>query len=266
MSLKNYLFIICACLITAAAVSTAARETYEDYRDKDQRKGYIKRDKPLSEEKTGRGDEFRDELRGAVRDEIDQSMSRERKASEKKVDKNDIITDVRQIVREEIEDAIKLKQKYYLTKGTIETGGFLSVQFKGLEGDSNDNNFIVKVFPLFNYFVGNTIAASLKGEAVFNLTTNSQAYNVGIGPMFVYGLTKSDDICFYAAIYLGVSMNSSLTNGFGYRYSNELGLKFVMTSGVILNFGTMIAFDDSGDQMTGFQNIIIPTVGITAWF
>lgn len=266
---------ICTVIITYSR-NSSAKETYEDYRT-DQSKFYNERslyrprkrynyNKPLSEMKTGERKNFMEDLRGAVRDEIDQSISKERRASKKKISEGKLIKEVRKIVREEINEAIRMKEKSYLYPGTFEAGGFVSLQTKGLEGSSSDNNFIVKVFPMISYFLGKNIALGVKGEAEFNFTTKKNSYNVGIGPQFVFGLTKKDDVCFYATIFAGVSSNSSLeSNQFGYRYGNEMGIKFVLSSGVIFSLGAMIVFDNAG-SIEGFQNIIVPALGITAWF
>ncbi len=257
-----------------------AQESYENYRSERSRysgsngseikysskRHYVKKDKPLSEIKPGDREELLDELRGAVRDEIDSSINKERKASKKVINKNKLVTDVRKIVREEIKDAIKIKERVYLQPGTFEVGGFVSGQLKGLKSDESDNNYRIKLLPMLNYFVVSNVALGLKGEADFNLTTSTQIYNAGIGPQFVYGLDDNDEFCFYTSIFAGASYNSALSNSWGFRYGNELGLKIVMRSGVIMNFGVMIAFDNAGDQKTGFQNIILPTIGISAWF
>ncbi len=173
---------------------------------------------------------------------------------------------MRRIVREEIEDAIKIRDKKYLVGGTWEAGGFISAQFKGLSSDENDNNFRFKVLPLVNYFLGRNLALSLRGEADFNITAGSQVYYVGAGPMFAFGIDKKEHFCFYTTIYAGMSVNTALSDSYGFRYGNEIGLKFILTSGVILNLGVMMAFDNAGEGVSGFQNIIIPTMGITAWF
>jgi len=39
-----------------------------------------------------------------------------------------------------------------------------------------------------------------------------------------------------------------------------------MSNGVIINAGVQLIFDNLGESVEGFQNIIVPTVGITAWF
>jgi len=249
---------------------TFSRESYEDYLDRRYERVYPKknttRDKPLSEIRPGEREELLDDLRNAVRDEIDDSLSKERKAKKKNINKNDIVNQVRAIVKEEIEDAIKLKQSRYLRRHTIELGGFVSYQVKGVESDENDNNNILKLYPQFSYFLGSNIALTMKGEAELNLTTDTQAYSGGIGPQFVFGITKRDEICFYAEMMGGISRNSALNDKIGYRYSNGMGLKFVMNSGVILNLGVQLVFDNLGDNVTGFQNIVVPTLGITAWF
>jgi len=245
-------------------VNTYAQKSYEDYVQVRDRK--MNRDRPLSEIRTGENEDVLDEVRGAVRDEIDDSISKERKASKKKIDKSKFIRDIRQIVREEIEDAIKIKGKRYLTEKTFEIGGFLSYQSKGIESNSADNNSIIKIFPMMSFFVHSNVAIWVKGAAMINLTSNTTSYNAGIGPQFIFALDRAEEICFYTTVFAGASKNSALKDSIGYRYGNELGLKFILTSGVILNLGVMIVFDNAGDKVTGFQNIIEPTIGISAWF
>jgi len=251
--------------------SIYGRESYEDYMNKNKKESNnknieIKRDKPLSEIKPEDKEELLDELRGAVREELDQSIKGEKNDKDKKINQGKFVDEVRSIVKEEIEDAIRIKQSKYLRRYTVELGGFISYQAKGVDSSAKDNNNLLKVFPQFAFFVDNNIALAVKGEAEFNLTNHTQAYSGGAGPMFVFGLTKKDDVCFYAEIMAGVSRNSQVSNKIGYRYSNGMGLKFVLTSGVIFNAGVQLVFDNLGQNVTGFQNIIVPTIGITAWF
>jgi hypothetical protein len=254
--------IIISLIITFTGIVVAERN-YEDYRD---RRYQNRRDRPLSEIRTGTRDDLLDEMRGAVRDEIDSSIHKERRASKRNINESKLIKDIREIIREEIEDAIRIKEKRFLAPWTIEIGGFISYQSKGLESSDADHNSIINFFPMINYFFHKNIAVNLQGEAAFNLTTDNQVYNLALGPVFVFGLDKDDSICFYASIVTGASVNTALENKWGYKYGNEIGLKFILTSGVILNVGTMIVFDNSGDEKTGFQNIIVPKIGITAWF
>lgn len=250
--------------LLSGSYTTSAEKSYEEYMEIRERK--VNRDRPLSEIRTGENEDVMDEVRGAVRDEIDDSMNKERKASKKKIDKSKFIRDIRQIIREEIEDAIKIKGKRYLAEKTFELGGFLSYQSKGLESNSSDNNTIIKIYPMMSYFVHPNVAIWLKGAAVINLTSNVTSYNAGIGPQFIFPLNRAEDICVYTIIFAGASKNSTLKDSIGYRYGNELGFKFILTSGVILNLGVSIVFDNAGDKVTGFQNIIEPTIGISAWF
>ncbi|MCP4132479.1 MAG: hypothetical protein GY754_16015 [bacterium] len=262
-SISTVLLII-FCILLFGEYTAFSREHYEDYRS--DRKRYERRDRPLSEIREEDREDILDDLRGAVREEIDESMSKERKASKKKIDESKLIQDVRQIVREEIEDAIKIKDSAYLKAGTWEVGGFFSFQVKALAGSTADNNTKLKLFPMVSYFLLTNLALGLKGEADLNLTTGTQSYTVGLGPQFIFGIDKADEICFYTTISLGVSIDTSRSSSLGYRFANELGVKFVLTSGVILNTGLMLVFDNGGDSMTGFQNLIIPAIGITAWF
>lgn len=263
-------FFLLSCLLAVFFFSSVfdqqitAQQSYEDYMYLREKK--LNRDRPLSEIRTGDSSDVMDDIRGAVREEIDETMNKERKASKKRIDKNSFIRDIRQIVREEIEDAIKIKEKSYLNFGTVEMGGFISYQSKGVESDENDNNTIIKLFPAVNFFIHSNVAIGLKGEADINLTLDTRSYNIGLGPVFIYGIDTADKFCFYASIFAGISMNTTLNDSFGYRYGNELGLKIILTSGVIMNLGVMIIFDNAGDNMTGFQNIIEPTIGISAWF
>jgi hypothetical protein len=241
----------------------SARESYEDYRGPKDK--YANKDKPLSEIRTGDSEDLMDDLRGAVRDEIDQSLSKERKASKKTINKDSLIKDVKKIVKEEIEDAIRIKDKKYLTKHTFEVGGFISFQSIGLAGTPVDTNLILKIFPVFNYFVIPNMALSFKATAEFNFTANTQAFDIGTGPLFAFGLDKKDEICFYTAIYIGMSMRSGST-AVGFRVTDEIGIKFVLTKGLVLSIGVGFAFDNSSVTVTGFQNLIIPAVGITGYF
>ncbi len=269
VNINYYIFPVILVIILSGLLY--GRESYEDYMEKNNKKNYnkdieIKRDKPLSEINPDDREELLDELRGAVREELDQSIKNENGDKNKKINQNKLVDEVRTIIKEEIEDAIKIKQNKYLRRYTIELGGFVSYQAKGVDSDEKDNNNILKVFPQFSFFVHSNVALALKGEAEFNLTNNTTAYSGGAGPQFIFGLTKKDDICFYADIMGGVSRNSELSKKLGYRYSNGLGLKFVMNSGVILSAGVQIVFDNLGENVTGFQNVIVPTLGITAWF
>jgi len=268
MRLKKIIqIIIIFTIFSYSSSSLFSRDSYENYREnRNKNEIYDTKERPLSEVRTGDNVELLDDLRGAVREEIDQTMSRERKASKKIINKNILIRDVRSIIRQEIEEAIRIKEKSYLKPGTFEVGGFMSFQSKGLSGSSADNNYRLKLFPLANYFLTSNFALGIKGEADINLTTSSHNYYIGVGPQFAFGLNRDDTICFYTTVFAGMSYNGAASKSIGFRYGNEIGLKFILTSGVILNAGVMILFDNSGDNVTGFQNLYVPTIGITAWF
>ncbi len=271
MRVKVILYPITIIVTIILSGSIYGRESYEDYMDKNNKDSYnknieIKRDKPLSEIKPEDREELLDELRGAVREELDQSIKDEKGDKDKKIYQGKFVEEVRSIVKEEIEDAIRIKQSKYLRKYTVELGGFVSYQAKGVDSDEQDNNNILKVFPQFAFFIDNNISLALKGEAEYNVTNKTKSYSGGAGPQFIFGITKKDDVCFYAEIMAGISRNSEVSNKFGYRYSNGFGLKFVLSSGVIFNTGVQLIFDNLGQNVTGFQNIIVPTIGITAWF
>jgi len=263
-------YILLFSLVIMFGTASSARESYEDYwknkKEKSEERTSVKRDRPLSEMKTGEREGLYDELRGAVREEIDSSLSKERKASKKKINEDKLISDVKKIVREEIEDAIRLKEKKYLRRGTMEIGGFVSLNMAGLEGNETDNNLVVKVFPMVNYFITDNIALGMKAAAEMNFTTDTQDYNGGIGPQFAFGMNDDETWIFYATMFAGISKSAAGGSSISYRYGNEIGIKVVLTSGVILNFGTMLVFDNGGSSGSGFQNIVVPAIGISAWF
>ncbi len=278
--MKHYLLKLFALfiLLVTIPVFIFSQESYEDYLDRRYDTGRennsgvntdehskTSEDTTLSEIRPVAREDLLEDLRNAVRDEIDVSLSKERKARTKNINKNDIVNQVRSIVKEEIEDAIKLKQSRYLKRHTMEAGGFISYQTRGVDSSESDYNKILRVFPQFSYFFTSNLAITMKGEAEFNLTNKTKAYSGGIGPKFVFGITEKDTICFYADMMLGFSHNSLVNDKVGYRYSNGMGLKFLMNSGVILNAGVQLVFDNLGSTK-GFQNVVVPTVGITAWF
>lgn len=271
MKTRKYLIVLSLVALVTLGGSLFARESYEDYinlRDKNSSGDdvNINRDKPLSELKPEDREDVLDEIRGAVRDEIDSSIKNEKSDDKRNSIEKDFIEQVRGIVREEIEDAIRIKKSRYLKQGTFEVGGFVSYQARGVDSDKNDNNNILKLFPQFAYFTGQNVAFAVKGEAEFNITTDSYAYSFGLGPQFIFGVTRKEDICIYTEIMAGMSKNSAVDKKFGYRYSNGFGFKFVMSNGVIINMGAQLIFDNLGQNVNGFQNIIVPTIGITAWF
>lgn len=271
MRIRKNIILFSIILIISICGVLMARESYEDYIDQRNKKNYdddynISRDKPLSEIKPEDREDVLDEIRGAVREEIDSSLKDDKDNDKKKVIENDFVEQVRGIVREEIEDAIKIKKSKYLKPGTLELGGYISYQARGVDSDKYDNNNVLKVFPQFAYFITENIAFAVKGEAEFNITADTQAYSAGVGPQYVFGVTKKEDICFYTEIMAGVSRNSALNDKIGYRYSNGFGFKFIMSNGVIINAGVQLIFDNLGENVEGFQNIIVPTLGITAWF
>jgi len=275
------LILMLVVLFLASFVALYARQSYEDYRgernsenynsssnkktDINKRTNFVEKDKPLSEINAGERDEFIQELRKEVKDEIDKSLRKERKAKKKKINKDEIISDVKKIVKDEINNAILVKQKKYLARNTLEFGGFISFFVTGLNSDSTDNNWLLQVFPVFNWLIIPNVALAVKGEITFNITTGTQQYVASAGPMFTFGVNKADTIVLYAAIYGGISYNSALTNKLGFRFINEFGIKFIFNPGVALTLGVQVIFDNAGDNITGFQNLYMPAIGVTAW-
>ena len=122
---KISIYLLCLVIgVLSTSININARESYEDYMERKSKKDssvIIKRDKPLSEIDPSEKESILDELRGAVREELDQSL-KEEKLKKKKVSESQFVEEVRAIIREEIEDAIKIKQSRYLKKWTVEIG------------------------------------------------------------------------------------------------------------------------------------------------
>ena len=259
---KTFLFIL-VILMMQFALSDLYSESYEDFRDQ---RDFVNIDNirraegPLADIKNPQRVDFLQDLRGAVRDEIDTSMSKERKAKRTNIDEDRIIRDVRRIVKEEIEDAIRIKEAEYLSAGTIELGGSISAQFDGL-GSGNSSRF--QILPVFNYFFVQGFGLSFKGEVDMSFDKNDEInYNICAGPIFVFGLNRRNSVCFFTGIYAGVVSND---RDLGFRYANEMGFKFVLTRGVLLSASLMVAVD-LHDRKGDLENKIMPAIGITAWF
>lgn len=246
------------------------RDSYEDYIDRKNKTDYyeyneIKSDRVLSDIKPDERDVLLDELRGVVREELNGNPDSEKKAVKKNNKNSRFAEDVRSIVKEEIDEAIRIKQGRYPAGRIFETGVLFSYKAKGAGSDDNDDN-ILKVFPQVSFFIDKNVALALKGGVDFNLTDKTRAYSVCAGTQFVYGITKTDDVCLYADIMAGISRNSEISNDTGFRYSNGFGLKFVTVVGVSFNAGVQLVFDNLDDSVTGFQKSVEPVIGITAWF
>ncbi len=208
-----------------------------------------------------------DDLREAVSDEIDSAMSKERKASTRKIqNKSKLIQEVRQIVRKEIEEAINLKQKAYLSKGIIEIGGFFSLQVAAIEGNEQDNHLIIKFLPSCTYYFLPSFGINVRVGIDINLTTNIQNYYGLVGPQFVFPMDRREKFLFFTTFLIGITYSSNIGQPLGYRFGNDLGIKFIFSMGFAINVGLMIAFDNAGQTVSGFQDLIVPTIGITAWF
>ena len=89
MRAKLIFYPLAIILIIIVSGSIYGRESYEDYMDQKNKNSYnkdidIKRDKPLSEINPEDREELLDELRGAVREELDQTISNEKNDRDKK--------------------------------------------------------------------------------------------------------------------------------------------------------------------------------------
>jgi hypothetical protein len=265
--------IIILILILAVSGSLVAKDSYENYMQdrtmkKAVKKNKIKKEKPLSEMNTKEREEFYDDLRGAIREEIDSTISKERKANKKKIDKGSIVSKVRKIVKDEINDAIKLKQKNYFTFGTWEIGGSLNWQIP-IAGWSSATDYpnTLEFTLITNFLFSNTFALSFKGSIDWNVGTSLFGFGALIGPQFQYKIGGLKWLGLYATIYLGYGFNPAFTKPNGFKIANELGFKFILPNhGPIITIGCMAQWDEAGDNMTGLQFLIKPYFGITGWF
>jgi len=276
------------------AVSSAYSESYEDFmeqRDSNNRNVIVantsssqRTDVPLAdiriEHDAGVGQEetrvvqrvdFLEDLRGAVRDEIDSTMNKERKAQKEGINEDRLIRDVRRIVKEEIEDAIRIKEMKYSSPGTLEMGVTFSREFNLFSSRDFKDSSKFQIQPLINYFLFDGFGFSLKGGADISVTDISRSWGLCTGPIFAFGLNRDETIHFFTGIYAGISSRSNRTRTsgteYGFCYSNEFGLKFVLSSGVLLSTSITTAFDvNTGSTGDKFRNVIMPMIGITAWF
>jgi len=237
------------------------QKTKSDNKDRENRD-----DKTPSDIKPEYREELLKDIRGVIREELDQDDKEKKNDKEKKTKKGRFSDEVRSILKEEIDEAIRIKQSKYLRKYTVELGVLVSYQPKGADSDENDEGNLLRVFPQFAFFIDNNVALALRGETEFDLTNNTRAYSGVAGPEFIFGITKKDDVCFYVDIMAGVSRNSRVSNRLGYRYTNGCGLKFLLTRSLNFNAGVQLVFDNLETDRKEFKKDIVPTIGLTAWF
>ncbi len=271
----------CICLIFISAAGTlyaAQKESYEDYSADE-----ITRDAPLSDVTTS-DDRIYKNLRGSIRDEIDETMSRERKEKEQGIDSGRINRDVRKIVREEISSASGTASKKYLRKWTFEFGGSVdfSTFFDHTEShkdydDAEETPEGKKLYvlnrdkyvtgnPFINVFLFKNIAASVDSVINYNVTRNKFRYSIGAGPLFVFGLNSAETVCFFAGVSLGYHYDRDATVKYdGLLYSNKAGLKFTVSPGMIINCGIMGTVRSKGIKFDDFYMELNPFVGFSTW-
>ena len=159
--------------------------------------------------------------------------------------------------------------KKYAEPGVMEAGGFMSTQIPFLNADAEDNNLLIRVFPTFNYFLLEFFSVGIKSEVSVNLTTSDMMIHGGIVPQATLPLPSFlvlKEWHLFLNAYLGAHFDSSLTNALGYRYANEIGVKFLLNKKLFLNVGLQYFFSNHGDKKDAFQNVFLPTVSVTGWF
>lgn len=257
-------------------------ENYEDYLEyraaKNANAGRDAREAPLSDmEGKGRGNIYNN-LRGYIRDEIDQTIA-ERRHARGELNNDRLSQEIRTIVREEIRDVANIKRKKYLDRWTVEFGGMFAFGVNFVKDDKKiynttkemETNLFGKASPFVNLFFFKYFALSAKFDFDFNFKTAEGAgavvCNANLGPMFAVGLNKPDTIIFYIAVYGGICSDTNLSTKsyVGFRYSNDVGLKFQLTPGVMLNVGINVAVNIRETDFSFFDTNVVPYVGVSAW-
>jgi hypothetical protein len=78
------------------------------------------------------------------------------------------------------------------------------------------------------------------------------------------GLNSSNSVCLYIAIYGCLTVNSFLHDMYGFRYSNEIGFKFVLVRSII-TLGASVGFENNKARDSDYKTVIIPMLGISTW-
>lgn len=229
----------------------------------------IMRDDPLSDVDSGRS--VYENLRGYIRDEIDQTMNQSQRTDPKSVNTGKLSNEIRKIVREEIMAAADIKQNKYLSPWTVEFGGFISMEaiFARENMGSNsglENQVLLSLQPFVNVFLSRLVAMSGHFKCEYDIKNGSGRYNWGIGPMLATSLNKRDSVMFYLSLYAGMGVNNDIRPMYGFRYGNDVGLKFQLSHGSFLNVGLSIAMNTRNFNFSVFDTSVTPTIGISAWF
>jgi len=203
-----------------------------------------------------------DGLRNSIKDAVGKGL-----ADPDSIDKNgDLDETVRKIVREEIKNALQQEKKKYATAGVFEIGGYVSGQLHSPYcGNDGERANVVFTSGVMNFFPVDNAAFSLKGSGEFDISRNHQLFYVGMGPLFAFGLNSTNRIALYFSIYGCLVVNSFFHDKYGWRYCNEIGLKFGVGR-VVLNIGVTAGFESNKIRSSSkFDTVVNPLIGITAW-
>jgi hypothetical protein len=248
-----------AAMLTFAFYMNASAESYEDYMPA--------RGQNLQGAQIAAGSDVYDELRKSIRNEINGTNNPENETYSDSAVSSALNKEIRRIAKEETEKAVQSEGKYYPYSGAFEIGGFIYGMTTSKKDQNGDKQSSLRFMGVMNYFLSGNMALSLKGDGDFDITNNHQLYGVELGPMFAFALDSRKLVSLYVAIYGGVTFNnlSYLHDKYGIRYANEAGFKFSVAKGVNINLGIMAAFDNEKAKASGFETVITPMLGITAW-
>ncbi|MDR3238386.1 MAG: hypothetical protein LBT84_07775 [Spirochaetia bacterium] len=254
------IFYFAAAFLAAVSFSPSLfADSYENYRNE--------RDSSNSEYIAAAAWGVYDNLRGSIKNEINENIDGggEQSDASKPLSDGELNDTIRKIIREEVKEALGKGGKKFLTSGIFEMGGFVSGQINGASaGNGGDKATTIATSGIMNYFVANNFALGIKGGGDFDITMNHQLYYVGFGPTFAMGLNNSNSVCLYVAIHGCLTVNSFLDDMYGFRYSNEIGFKFVLGRSII-NLGVAVGFENNKAKNSDYNTIVTPMLGISTW-
>lgn len=258
---KQFFLLSAVIMIVLFSLPVFSYDSYEDYRALNEREVEVVQEDvgKIVKQHSEVSGELRKNVRGEIYGNLDEATFNEivRKAVNK---------EIRRIAQEEAERSVRRACQTYPAMGIWEIGGFFGGVIKSKDYATGKSSNSVNFAGVINYFFSNNIAASLKGDGNFNISQNDQIYALEFGPMFAFALDSQKIASFYVAVYGGVTVNSFLSDKYGVRYANEVGFKFAIAQGVNINVGLNIAFDNNKFNASGFETIVNPAIGVTAWF
>ncbi len=160
-------------------------------------------------------------------------------------------------------------EKKYADASCLEVGGSAFFYLPMTSPDTDQQDVILRASPMVYFFLFKSFAIGIKTDMNLNLSAEKKMMDffLGFSPQAAFPL-MTDFLYMYVNITAGISFNAAYEQlQTGFFYGNELGVKFQLNKGFLLNVGVYYLFDNARNQLEkeAYQNRLIPTIGVSGW-